>query len=60
MEINFGNSGYTSEQHLFQTWLGGCGHCDGISIAAEASRNPEDIYFSDRSYPGLVVGSHHY
>ena len=55
MEIHFGNSGYAPQEHIFETWLSGCGNGDSVAITTEARRDPEHVDLSDWSFPVRLV-----
>ena len=48
MKIDFGNTGQSSEQNIFKTWLRCRRDGDGISVTPETGRDPEDIDLPDR------------
>ena len=48
MKIDFGNSGESPEQNIFQTRLRCGGDRNRISVTPETGRNPENVDLPDR------------
>ena len=45
VQMNFGNPGNAAEKNVLDARLRGRGHRDGVSVAAEAGGDPENVNF---------------